>query len=458
MRMNGSELQQATRGTWHKGIPAMVQGIGTDSRNFEVGHAFLALRGPSFDGHVFADQVADKASALIGDAQGMALWQAFELPQLQVDDTLQALGDIATAWRARLADTTVFAITGSFGKTTVRSMLAHTFNALGVKAHATHANLNNLIGVPMTLLGTPEESEVALIECGISEKGEMMRLSEIVRPDVAIITGITSAHGEGLGGVHGVAGEKAKLLEHLHPQGWYALGYGVRAHLQALGQATSQASLNMDDNGENIVTWQLNGDVATFHRENEQVDLKLALPARHWVANMALTATTVLNYFRLNGRDIALSEAISALQSWMPVSGRLQQIGGIGGCTVLDDSYNANPVSMQAAIDTLAALSGNRIAILGDMGELGDESASAHAAIRLAGVDRALLIGEQMRRLADTHPQTEWFASTEAALAWIGDNSNMFDGDTYVLVKASRFMGLDRIVQALKKEEARHAL
>ncbi|MBL4760255.1 MAG: UDP-N-acetylmuramoyl-tripeptide--D-alanyl-D-alanine ligase, partial [Mariprofundaceae bacterium] len=205
MYLSGLDIQHATRGQWFNQTPSQIEHIQieriqTDSRHFEQGDAFLALRGPSFDGHAFAPQVADKASALIGDQQGIQPWSDLKTPQLEVADTLLALGDIAHAWRKKLSNTTIIAITGSYGKTTIRSMLMHVFNALSIKTTATHANLNNLIGVPMTLLNIAKDTEVALIECGISEVGEMQRLSEIVQPDIAILTGITNAHAEGLGG------------------------------------------------------------------------------------------------------------------------------------------------------------------------------------------------------------------------------------------------------------------
>lgn len=458
MRMSGIELQQATGGSWHGGVPAWIDGIDTDSRHFTAGHAFLALRGPRFDGHSYAETVAGKASAMIGDAEGMRQWQAFRTPQLQVADTLKALGDIATAWRNRLTDTTVFAITGSYGKTTVRAMLAHVFASLGMKVAATEANLNNLIGVPMTLLNTAEASEVALIECGISEKGEMHRLSEIVRPDVAIITGITSAHGEGLGGLRGVASEKSRILSHLRNDGWYITGYGVRRQLQQTAQATAQPLLDMDHNEHAIVQWQMDRSTVTFRHADTHASLELALPARHWAADMALVATVALQHFHRKGRPFGLQEIVAALATWAPVGGRMQPIAGIHGCRLLDDSYNANPISMQAAIDTLRQLSGHRIAILGDMGELGDETVRAHACIHPDGIDRLLLIGPHMRHLADKYPQADWFADTDAALAWLEKHHDLFAPGSHVLVKGSRYMELDRVVCALRAKERADAV
>lgn len=457
MRLSGSELMQATGGEWSKGVPESITGISTDSRQFIEGHAFLALRGPSFDGHRFAEKIASQARALIGDKEGVRLWDNLETPQLQVENTLIALGDIANAWRQRLSHTSVIAITGSYGKTTVRSMLNHLFTALGVRTAATHANLNNLIGVPATLLGIDENAEVALIECGISEKGEMSRLSEIVQPDVAIITGISAAHSVGLGGVEGVAHEKCKLTEHLLPQGWCLLGRGVAEKLR--DGNLPQNRIDMDSDDADIVQWHLDGLALTLSTRFEQATLTLALPAAHWGDNMALAATIAIRYFgQQPGRRIpTLQEIAAALDGWQPVDGRMKTIEGANGAVIIDDSYNANPASMQAALDTLAKLPGRRIAIIGDMAELADADA-AHAGLKVTGIDLLILVGTGMRALKEHEAEALWFATTNEAVTWAESNKAEFDGDCTVLVKASRSMQLDRAVRTLTDREGVHAL
>ncbi len=458
MRLSGSELEQATGGDWHKGMPDTITGISTDTRRFIDGHAFLALRGPSFDGHRFAGKVAAEAHALIGDHKGSKLWDHLDTPQLQVEDTLTALGDIANAWRNRLNRTTVIAITGSYGKTTVRSMLTHIFKALGTPTAATHANLNNLIGVPTTLLGVDETAEIALIECGISEKGEMERLSRIVQPDIAVITGITGAHGSGLGGLEGVVREKRKLMTHLLPQGWYAFGHGVSQLLNR--EEIPHRGIDMDSCGDEIVQWQLDGCALQLKSGNQAAEVLLPLPARHWAANMALAATIVLRYFHSqpdNRKTVTLQDIVKALSGWRAVSGRLATVAGVHGCTILDDSYNANPVSMQAALDTLNALPGRSIAIIGDMGEL-ENPALSHANIELSNIDSVILIGREMAALKAKQPNALWFATTDEAAAWIKGEIDSFGPDDHLLVKASHYMGLDRIVRLLAGKEAAHAL
>ncbi|PCI44947.1 MAG: UDP-N-acetylmuramoyl-tripeptide--D-alanyl-D-alanine ligase [Proteobacteria bacterium] len=453
MYLSGLDIQSATRGQWLNMMPdqiehIQVEYIQTDSRHFKQNDAFLALRGPHFDGHLFAPKVANKASALIGDEQGIQAWADLKTPQLEVSDTLLALGDIAHAWRKKLTNTTVIAITGSYGKTTIRSMLAHTFKALGIKTTATHANLNNLIGAPMTLLGIDQDAEVALIECGISEIGEMQRLSEIVQPDIAILTGITSAHAEGLGGLHGVAYEKSLLLKHLRPQGWCALGEGVRKQLQNIQHHYI----------ESFVDWELQGNQLLLRYHDESASLLLALPAPHWGSNMAFVASIAMQYLQQQKRHVSLMKLADILASWQPVQGRLQSISGINDCTILDDSYNANPVSMQAALHTLAAMPKRRIAMIGDMAELGDDAEHAHKQLDVSHIDMLILVGTHMYALHQQHPTSQWFASIDALLAWLNKHQSMFTAQDTILIKASHSMQLDQVVSLLAKQGDTHVI
>ncbi len=453
MYLSGLEIQHATHGQWLNQTDDQVEQIQiehvqTDSRSFNQGDAFLALCGPHFDGHAFAHQISDKACALIGDHQGIQCWSDLKNPQLEVSDTLFALGDIAHAWRKKLTTTTVIAITGSYGKTTIRSMLAHTFNSLDIKTTATHANLNNLIGVPMTLLGITEDAEVALVECGISEVGEMQRLAEIVQPDIAILTGITSAHAEGLGGLQGVAHEKSLLLKHLLPQGWCALGKGVHKQLKDI----------QHDCIETFVDWQLQGKELLLSYQGESTSLTLPLPAPHWGCNMAFVASIVLQYHQKHQQQISLEKIASILATWQAVEGRLQTISGINHCVILDDSYNANPISMQAALHTLAAMPNRHIAILGDMAELGADAARAHKQIDVSQVDILILIGTHMHALHQQHPTSQWFADTDSLLVWLSDHQAMFTAQDTILIKASHSMNLNLVVELLTEQGDTHVI
>ncbi|WP_167632331.1 UDP-N-acetylmuramoyl-tripeptide--D-alanyl-D-alanine ligase [Mariprofundus ferrooxydans] len=452
MRLSGADIQCATGGEWLHGMPEWVSEIATDTRGFKAGQCFLALRGPHFDGHRFAAPIAGAACALIGDARGMRYWESLPVPQLQVEDTLRALGDIAHVWRMQLKQTTVVAISGSFGKTSLRSLLQHGFSALGLHVSATTANLNNLIGVPKTLLAVPADATLALIECGISEVGEMERLSAIVQPDVAVLTGITNAHGEGLGGLAGVVEEKAALFSHLNTGAWCALGEGVA---DQLGRHHISQPADLLDVEQSELSWRLDGQCLHFQRGDEQSQIELSLPARHWATNMHLAACIIMRLMP----GARLNDVAQALASWQAPAGRMQVRTGSGGCKVLDDSYNANPVSMQAAIDTLVAMPGCRIAVLGDMAELGEASLDAHTGLDVSGIDKLYLVGPKMHALAAGSGTARWYPDHRAAAASLSRES--FGPDATVLVKGSRSMALETVVNVLcasQAAEVQHAV
>ncbi len=459
MRLSGEMLAAATGGVWHGEPPRWIEGLSTDSRRIQPGQAFLALRGPHFDGHRFAADIAGQAAALIGDAKGVRSWASLDAPKLEVRDTLEALGRIARAWRDRLTNTQVIAISGSCGKTGLRSMLELALRRLGFRIAATQANLNNLIGAPLTLLAAPADAQIALIECGISERGEMARLATIVAPDAAVLTSLAAAHGEGLGGLADIAREKARLLEPpLQRGGWIALGAGVASQLEAAG-AMPEAGEILQLDGANGLEWSLEQDggehVCRLQRGEERASISLPLPARHLAHNLALAALVLQRI-----AQASLADAAKALDGWRSPAGRLQPQRLRSGALLLDDSYNANPASMQAAIDTLRALEGvRRIAVLGDMAELGEQAGEAHAALDARGVDRLWLIGPHMRELFDrmkNETEARWFASADDAIAAL-DALAPGAGDA-VLIKASRAMRLNRIADALRAEEAGDAV
>ncbi len=456
MRLSGMDIERATRGQWHGGIPEKIADVVTDTRSFKAGQTFLALRGPHFDGHRFAPGIADQAEALIGDHQGVQLWGSLDVRQLEVTDTLQALGDIAHAWRRKLEHTTLIAITGSFGKTSLRSLLKHGFDRLGLSVAATRANLNNLVGVPQTLMSIDQDAEFGIVECGISEQGEMQRLARMVQPDIAVLTGLTAAHGEGLGGLEGIAREKSLLLEHTAERGWCALGEGVAASLQQFGIRLPDDVFIAED--ASAVHWHLEGSTLTLTHAGADTVIPMGLPARHWAANMTLAANIMLRATQARQLSISLADIGAALASWQPVEGRMRRIEGRNGSLIIDDCYNANPASMQAALDTLVAMDGHRVAILGDMAELGADSAAAHKGLNLDGVDQIHLIGPDMQHLADQYPAARCFTDTDEAISFF--RGYQPDADDIILIKASRSMALERIVTALSgsKQEQQHAV
>lgn len=446
-------IQQATGGRWLAGgaLPSSFGNICTDSRSLQQGDVFLALRGPLFDGHRFASQVVDRASLLIGDQEGMRSWAGISLPKLEVRDTLQAFGDLAHAWRTQLHHTCVIAISGSYGKTTVRSMLAHTLKNLGFCVAATKANHNNLVGVPQTLLGLRADVDVALLECGISEFGEMQKLAGMVEPDAAILTGLCMAHAEGLGTLDVIAAEKFHLIEAVRPSGWAVLGEGVASKLPQ--SRLNHVSLTMVDQDSAGVQWQLKHQQLHLRWHQTQAEVALMLPARHWGSNMALVATALLQWGEHSGHDFSLPDIAEALTGWQPVDQRLQVIAGQYGTTVLNDCYNANPASMQAALDTLVALSGRRIAILGDMAELGETAEAAHIGLDVSHIDQLILVGREMVALHHQFDgESMHFSDRHGVVEWLGKQDDFFQSGDHVLVKASRSMHFEQIVKKLTEE------
>jgi len=447
MRMTGRELQMSTRGRWHGTPPSEVFGLSTDTRTLRKGEAFLALRGPMFDGHQFSSEAMEHdASVLIGDFEGDALWQSIRLPRLVVNNTLDALGDIASAWRKQVS-ATVVAIAGSYGKTTVRSMLEYGLKRLGMNVAATKANDNNLIGVPQTILSIEPDADVALVECGVSETGEMQRLARIVQPDIAIMAGLAPAHAEGLGDLRGVAHEKGALLQHLTENGCAVLGAGVSAVMRDQGFAPDVACMDMDDSSNgSVVHWQIRDSHCLLQLGGETAMVELNAPARHQAADMALAATVIHHLTQK-----VISEIADVLSGWQAVPGRMQCLPGIHGSMVIHDAYNANPASMAAALDTLRRMPGRHFAVLGDMAELGEASASLHAALDVSGMDGLILVGQRMKSLTDTCAIAQWVPDADAAI--LAATKLSLDADDVVLVKGSRCMGLENVVDVLTSGE-----
>jgi len=452
MRMTCCELQTRTRGVWHGRPPVEVSGLSTDTRTLMQGEAFLALRGSNFDGHRFGSEAGQcGASVLIGDAEGDAQWQSVGLPTLEVNNTLDALGDIAMAWRKQLP-AIVIALAGSYGKTTLRSMLEYALRRMGLNVAATKANNNNLIGVPQTILAIEKNADIALVECGVSEIGEMQRLGNMVQPDLIVMTGFTSAHAEGLGDLHGVIQEKGALLRHLTKKGCAVLGEGVSTLMREHGVSPEVSFVDMDDaTNHSVAHWQLQDRRCLLQLGGETATVDLALPAWHQAADMAIAAT-VLHY--LTQKSIV--EIVAALAGWQSVPGRMQCLSGINDSIIIHDAYNANPSSMRAALNTLKKMKGRHFAVLGDMAELGSASRHLHAALDVSGLDGILLVGQQMQALADVCDHAQWAPTTEAALLAIRDWQ--LHAHDVVLVKGSRCMGLEKVVGSLIQEGKANAV
>jgi UDP-N-acetylmuramoyl-tripeptide--D-alanyl-D-alanine ligase len=447
-----SRIAQWTGGRLH-GADVLIDAVATDTRTLDAsdGRAalYVALKGERFDGH---DHVANAA-----EAGARALLVARELdsvlPQVVVADTERALAAFAAAMQhARKAR--VIAITGSNGKTSVKSLLLSILQRVGV-AYANPGNRNNEIGLPLAVLDAPEDAQFAIYEMGAGKPGDIAYLTAIARPDVALVNNIAPAHLERMGSLLGVADTKAAIYDAL-PSGGVAVinaddafapYFAERAHGHRLIRFGLEASA--DITARDIV---LDADAARFRMVTPQGDrdIELALPGRHNVLNALAAAALAL------GVDASLDAIGEGLAAARAVAGRLVTHHLPNGVVLIDDSYNANPGSLNAAIDTLAAASmskagGESWLVLGDMRELGDDEVALHAEAgrraKSAGIARLYAFGPLSAAAAEAFGAGGEHFDSHAALAEALRAA--LKPDVRVLVKGSRGSAMDRIVSAL---------
>ncbi len=443
-----STAARSMQGTLH-GEDRAYAGVSTDTRTAESGQLFFALSGPNFDGADFVGAASKRGAA--GAVVHTLVNE--DIAQITVDDTKLALGRLGRSWRNQ-HDATVVGITGSNGKTTLKELIAA---CLAAKAPtlATQGNLNNDIGMPLMLLRLDDTHRYAVLEMGANHIGEIAYLTSVAQPDVVVITNAAAAHLEGFGSIDGVARGKGEIL-----QGETRPGHAV---------------LNADDKyfgywhslvkDVNVVSFGLSGDADVFgdaivvedgttqfqlHILDNVVTVSLALSGVHNVRN-ACAAAAVATALGVPIQDIA-----RALESVEPVSGRLQPLVAMNGATLYDDSYNANPLSVVAAGEFLASLPGESWFVLGDMKELGADEARLHSEVgeelKSAGIDRLYATGDLCRNTAEGFGEgATWFETTDALSAEVASG---LSGGVNVLVKGSRSMRMERVVDALREPVA----
>ena len=441
------EICAAVGGTLLQDSGAPVTGVTTDSRAVQPGQLFIPLVGERFDGHAYI------AKALEGGAAGCLTAAAPEtlLPgklYIQVADTRLALKALASWYRDKF-DLPVVQVTGSAGKTTTKEMIASVlsqrYNTL-----RTEGNFNNDIGAPLTLLRLMPEHQAAVIETGMNHFGEIRYLGEMVRPDIAVITNVGDAHIENLGNTRqGILRAKCEIFENLTPEGITVLNgddellntvtLPQTILLCGVGDGCGVRVTDIDDRG-------LEGVACTVTIEGEHYRLTTSAPGRYMIYPMAMAAA-IGRRLGLTGEEIAAGVA-----AYTTVGSRMHLIRLPGERLVIDDCYNANPQSMAEGLRMLAASPAqHRVAVLGDMGELGQLTAQAHrdmgALTRRLGLT-AVAVGEKMHALTETDPQAQWFATVEEAMPAI---RQLFTPGTAVLVKASHAMHFERIVKELEK-------
>jgi UDP-N-acetylmuramoyl-tripeptide--D-alanyl-D-alanine ligase len=429
---------------------AAFEGVSTDSRSAPSGALFVALRGETFDAHDFLDQVVARNVAAVVVEK---LPENFPLPALVVPDTLAALGRIGNAWRSQFA-IPVIGVTGSNGKTTVKEMIASILAAaFGIEARlATQGNLNNEIGVPLTVMRLTGAHKAAVVELGMNHPGEIARLAAIALPSVALVNNAQREHQEFMHTVEAVARENGSVLAALPAQG-VAVFPGddeYTALWRELAGERAVLSFGLTDACDVRAAYTANtfGAELQVSAPQGQFGIKLSAAGEHNVRNALAACACAL------AAGIPVDAIVRGLEAFAPVSGRLQRKQAVNGATVIDDSYNANPDSVRAAIDVLAQAAAPRILVLGDMGEVGTqgpefhEEIGAYAASR--GIETVLVTGALARHMTGAGAQHfEQFDDLLAAL----DKQLGSKSDATVLVKGSRFMKMERVVQHLVQSQ-----
>ena len=444
----------ASFGVMHQGPDVEFLAVGTDSRAVIPGMLFVALKGERFDGHDYVREVLARGAA--GAMVGRAWAEANPgLPLIPVNDTRLALGQLAAAWRGRFA-IPLLGITGSNGKTTVKEMCAAILRAQFGGAResvlATEGNFNNDIGLPLTLLKLRPTHRAAVIEMGMNHAGEIDYLTRLAAPTVALVNNAQRAHLEGLGTVQDVALAKGEIFVGLAPDGVAVFNADdPQAGIwRELSRDRRQVSFGLDHEADvrgTFIPHGLGGELR-LDTPDGHFTVALAVPGRHNARNACAAAAAAL-------AAGATPDAVKqGLEIFTGVKGRLQRRVGRHGALVVDDSYNANPDSMRAAIDVLASVPGKRIFVMGDMGEAGSAAAQFHDEIggyaKSHGIDRLFCLGElSVAAAANFGEGGQHFTRIEDLLKALAGE---LDAQTTVLVKGSRFMKMERVVAALADE------
>ncbi|MBS1148115.1 MAG: UDP-N-acetylmuramoylalanyl-D-glutamyl-2,6-diaminopimelate-D-alanyl-D-alanyl ligase [Proteobacteria bacterium] len=437
----------AMLGVPFNGTDAEVLRVSTDSRTIQPGDLFFALRGDKFDGGAYA------ARALQQGAVGVVL-DARQAPEIataiRVNDTRLALGTLAAAWRQRFT-LPVIGITGSNGKTTVKEMLAAILRIEAGSDDAvlnTEGNLNNDIGLPMMLLRLRDTHRFAVLEMGMNHAGEIDYLTRLARPDIAVVINALTAHIGFLGSVENIARAKGEIFNGLSEAG-IAIFNADDAHAHLWREQNAQRPVidfglaaSAKVHGNYVPT--AFGSALTVTLPHGTLEIALQVPGEHNVMNALAAATTAC------ALDISYRSIVAGLSGFAGVKGRLQRKPALHGSTFIDDTYNANPDSVKAALAVLAQQPGKKLLVLGDMGELGEDAAAMHAQIglaaRAAGVDRLLALGDLTKETVGAFGSGAMhFERIQELLAEL---ENALTPDTTVLVKGSRFMQMERVVNS----------
>jgi len=471
VRFSAREAAKITGGIVSGDPARRARGIAIDSRLIRTGQAFVALPGQRFDGHDFVAEVLDRGAAFAIVEKGRRLPSMPERATvIAVHDTLAALGDLAAAWRARFK-VKVAAVTGSIGKSTTKEMIAAVLSAKG-RALKNEGNLNNLIGLPLTMFKLNAGHKYAVLEMGCNQPGEIARLTEIATPHAGLITRVAPAHLEGLGSIEGVANAKAEMIRRLSGQATFILNLDDRrvvSHTHRFKGRTIgfTAGRSKRFRGETVRLLWAEKDVVAgrprvcFAVGREVGGKRTGRPVELWLPTLsrhnAINAVAAIAMGRAFG--VSMAEAGERLKGFKPLSGRGEVVRGKRGVFVMDDTYNASPESVAGAIETLAWWKGpmRGVAALGEMMELGDYTEEYHrlAGRKVAEAGLELLVARGPHAKAMAKAAVRAGLPKDAAVV-AGDNKEaaailnkrLRKGD-WVLVKGSRAMGMESVAKAI---------
>ena len=431
-----------------QGQDLTLDAVTTDTRKITPGCLFVALKGERFDAHDFADKAKEAGAGALLVSRKLAI----DLPQVVVKDTRLAFGELA-AWVRQQVPARVVALTGSSGKTSVKEMTAAILSQCGNTLY-TAGNLNNDIGVPMTLLRLTPEHEYAVIELGANHQGEIAWTVGLTKPEAALVNNLAAAHLEGFGSLEGVAKAKGEIYTGLPVNGIAIMNADNNDQLNwksVIGDRKtwrfSPNAVNSDFTATNIHVTS-HGTEFTLQTPTGSVDVLLPLPGRHNIAN-ALAATALAMAV-----GAPLSTIKSGLANLTAVPGRLFPVQLAENKLLLDDSYNANVGSMTAAVQVLSEMPGYRVLVVGDMAELGDESEACHVqvgeAAKASGIDRVLSTGKLSHAISEASGAGEHFADKAALIVRL--NALIQEKQIItVLVKGSRSAAMEEVVRALQE-------
>ena len=444
--MQLAQVAQAVNGQM-TGADVMLHGVAIDTRGECHGRLFIALRGDNFDAHDYIDRAHESGAAAAMIERPLS---QLEIPSVLVDSTHQALKDLSAWWRAQFV-IPMIAITGSVGKTSVKEMLGNIFTQLG-QGVVTAGNLNNEIGLPLTLMRLSNEDRFAIVEMGMNHAGEIARLTAIAQPTIALVNNAAAAHLEGLGSIEAVAHAKGEIFEGLSPDGIAVINHDDEFASLWLKQTELHRTITYGLQKGAEVT-------AEFELKESSISLRVRCPEQSFNVEMAVIGEhNVMNALAAVAVSVAanipVETIIAGLEAYRPIGGRLN-IKPCGTLTILDDTYNANPASMRAAIDALKSFALSTL-IVGDMAELGAATEQAHIELgqyaAQQGIDAVYACGQYAGLVGQGYGVNGQIFADQIALLDCLKTQPLLHGA--VLVKGSRSAQMENVVTFLENQTA----